>query len=266
VTNGSEPESRTHTCTECDYTYTEVQVTVTLLLNGQTYATLYGYEDAQIDLPVLNNVHGFTFMGWSTVANADVVNVNAMHALNGTIYNPGEAMYLNADTTVYAVWVANDLLSGNVMVKYHPNGGVDSSNDTVIVLVKGSSHTIREDKAAMSRPGAVFLGWTGSQEDVLTSTRYMADVLYRTLYGGVTGAAGVGSDVQYKNSKTAPADPGGEKGGWGGVLVLFLVAGVALLIFAFVQTGSGKGTVHKVKRTFQEMSGGLFGGKNRKKD
>ena len=131
-----------------------------------------------------------------------------------------------------------------------------------IFIGKGSYNQDLMSRAILFEFGT----YTNEKEDVLTSTRYMADVLYRTLYGGVTGAAGVGSDVQYKNSKTAPADPGGEKGGWGGVLVLFLVAGVALLIFAFVQTGSGKGTVHKVKRTFQEMSGGLFGGKNRKKD
>ena len=44
-------------------------------------------------------------------------------------------------------------------------------------------------------------------------------------------------------------------------LVIALVAGA--LIFAFVSTGRGRDTIHKFKRTFQEMGGGLFGGKKK---
>lgn len=104
--------------------------------------------------------------------------------------------------------------------------------------------------------------YTNEKEDVLTSTRYMADVLYRTLYGGVTGAAGVGSDVEYKNS--TGAEESENKSGFKGIAWVVLIAVAAVFIFAFAQTGRGGDAVHKVKRTFQEMSGGLFGGRKKK--
>ena len=97
--------------------------------------------------------------------------------------------------------------------------------------------------------------YTNEKGDVLNSTGYMADVMNKTLYGGVTGAAeqkGGAAGVQ-KNS-------GGAKG----ILWLVLAFVVGALIFAFVSTGRGKDTLHQFKRTFQEMGGGLFGGKKGK--
>ena len=87
---------------------------------------------------------------------------------------------------------------------------------------------------------------TSDKKEVLASTAYMADVLNRTLYGSVTGAAGSGSAS--KNT-----------GGWTGILwvVGLLVAGV--LVYSYLAAGSVSGAKEKFKRQFQEMTGGLRG-------
>ncbi len=100
---------------------------------------------------------------------------------------------------------------------------------------------------------------TSDKDDVLTSTKYMADVLYRTLYGGVTGSAGA-SDVKYQNSAVADSE---NKAGGSGIAWLIVIAVVASLVYAFAASGRIKPALEKTKRTFQELGGGLFG---RKKD
>ena len=95
--------------------------------------------------------------------------------------------------------------------------------------------------------------YTNNKEDVLTSTGYMADVMNKTMYGGVKGAAG-------SNANTAPQENKGTGKGLFFMILLF-IAGAA--IFAFVSTGKSGGAGHKFKRTFQEMTGGLFGGKKK---
>ena len=93
--------------------------------------------------------------------------------------------------------------------------------------------------------------YTTDKKDVLASTQYMANVMNKTLYGGVTGAAGGRSGAQ-KNT-------GGVKGSiW--ILGLFFLG---TILFAFVATGSGKAALQKWKRGFQEMTGGAFGDKDR---
>ena len=95
--------------------------------------------------------------------------------------------------------------------------------------------------------------FTNDKKDVLTSAGYMADVMNKTMYGGVKGAAG-------SNTNTAPKE---NKGSGKGIflMILLFIAGAA--IFAFISTGKGGDTGHKFKRTFQEMTGGLFGGKKK---
>ncbi|MBR1586458.1 MAG: stage II sporulation protein P [Clostridia bacterium] len=88
--------------------------------------------------------------------------------------------------------------------------------------------------------------YTNDKEAVLTSTGYMADVMNKTLYGGVTGAADSG----------AAEDAGAWKGiGW---LIGALIIGV--MIYAFAATGRGRDAMGKFKRSFQEMTGGLGSG------
>lgn len=100
---------------------------------------------------------------------------------------------------------------------------------------------------------------TSSKEDAEKATAYMADVLYRTLYGGVTGAAGA-SDVNY----TSGAGKGGKdenKGAWTGILWVIGVLIVGAVIYTFAATGRFKPAMEKAGGTFREMFGGLFGKK-----
>ena len=102
--------------------------------------------------------------------------------------------------------------------------------------------------------------YTNDKDAVLASTGYMADVMNRTLYGGVSGAAG---------SKTGNTASGGhsamENSGAGrGILWVVLALAVGGLIYAFAATGNGKAAVEKWKRSFREMTGG-FGTKKKDK-
>ena len=92
------------------------------------------------------------------------------------------------------------------------------------------------------------------KNEVLASTAYMADVLDRTLYGGVTGAAGSGKD------SAAQRNTGGASGvAW---LIGLLLIGV--FVYAFAASGNIKTAAQKWKRSFQEMSGGMLGGRGGK--
>ena len=87
------------------------------------------------------------------------------------------------------------------------------------------------------------------KKEVLASTALMADVLDRTLYGSVTGAAGNGKAPAKKNT-------GGVTGAaW--VIGLLLVG---VLVYAFAATGDRRLAFEKFKSSFREMSGGLLGG------
>ncbi len=109
---------------------------------------------------------------------------------------------------------------------------------------------------------------TLAKERVLASTGPMSEVVYKTLYGGVVGSAGA-SDVRGSSSEKTDGSAGtvgtpedNVASGSGIVwLIVALVAG--LLIFGVLATGSGKGGVGKLKRSFSEMTGGLFGKKPR---
>ena len=108
---------------------------------------------------------------------------------------------------------------------------------------------------------------TLSKERVMASVKPMSEVIYKALYGGVTGSAG-GSDVSGRSSASAnpkadktaqtPAVEDNAGAGWSIWLIVGLVAGLG--IFALVSTG-GKGGMGKWGRSFSEMTGGLFGKK-----
>lgn len=109
--------------------------------------------------------------------------------------------------------------------------------------------------------------YTLDKERVLASMPMMADVLYRTMYGGVTGSAGK-SDIG--NAKTGgsvtqgqPDPPEAESNAGAGAGIWWIVGiGVAaLIVFALVSTGSFKGGMSKTGRNISEMTGGLLGKK-----
>ena len=103
--------------------------------------------------------------------------------------------------------------------------------------------------------------YTLPKERVLASTGPMSEVLYKSLYGGVTGAAGA-SDVSRQSSSNAPSQAGQQednKSAGSGVVWLIVALVVGLLLFAFL--AGGKDGMNKFKRSFSEMTGGLFGKK-----
>ncbi len=110
-------------------------------------------------------------------------------------------------------------------------------------------------------PNAILLEFgthTISKERVLNSVDKIADVVSTSLYGAQTGSA--------KSEETAnPAREKEEsKGAFSGIawMAVLLIAGVA--VFAFLQTGSGKGMTGKIGRSMSEMTGGLLGKKDKK--
>lgn len=94
------------------------------------------------------------------------------------------------------------------------------------ILLEFGTHEIDKDKA-------------------IAATAYMADVLDSVLYG--KGGAS-------KGQRGASAQAGLKGIGW--VVLALLGAGV---VFAFVQTGSGRGAMHKLSRHASEVTGGLIG-------
>ena len=111
-------------------------------------------------------------------------------------------------------------------------------------------------------PQAVLLEfgtYTNDKEAVLQSTGYMADVMNRTLYGGVSGAAG----SKTGNAAQKQAADREESGAWKGIAWVIGALVLGALAYAFIASGRGGDALRKWKRTFQEMTGGLFGGKKK---
>ena len=105
---------------------------------------------------------------------------------------------------------------------------------------------------------------TLSKERVLRSTEPMAEVLYKTLFGGVTGAAGASDafggkrDSATEDGATATtANPEDDRTAGSGIAWLIGALIVGLLVFALLSGGG----MNKFKRSFSELSGGLFGKK-----
>lgn len=93
--------------------------------------------------------------------------------------------------------------------------------------------------------------YTSDKQDVLSSTGYMADVMEKALYGGVSGAAGGQKDAEAETTR----------GAFSGIIWALAALVVGALIYAFAASGRAKPALEKWKRGFQEMSGGLFGRK-----
>lgn len=106
---------------------------------------------------------------------------------------------------------------------------------------------------------------TLEKERVLASAQPLSEVVYKALFGGISGSAGA-SDVSRRSSgaeteQAADPQPAVEDN-TGSSWALWLVVGLVVVIgiFAFLSTG-GKGGVSKFGRSFSEMTGGLFGKK-----
>ena len=93
---------------------------------------------------------------------------------------------------------------------------------------------------------------TVSKERAEAATGYMAQTIQKTLYGGVSGAAGSASG----SGKT-------KKGVWTGIAWIVGIAAVGAFAFALLSTGGLKPAWAKLKDGAREIGGGLFGRKNK---
>ncbi len=108
-------------------------------------------------------------------------------------------------------------------------------------------------------PNAILLEFgthTISKERVLNSVDKMAHVVSTSLYGTQTGSAK--SEETVKNAQKKE-----NKGAYTGILWLIGLGLLGAGVFAFAQTGSGKGMKDKLGRNLSEMTGGLFGKKKK---
>lgn len=113
-------------------------------------------------------------------------------------------------------------------------------------------------------PNAILLEFgthTISKERVLNSADKMANVVSTALYGAQTGSAK--SSETASTSKTEKKETKGAMSGIGWMIALIIVG---VLVFAFVQTGSGKGMTEKIGRGMSEITGGMIGKKPTKKN
>ena len=110
-------------------------------------------------------------------------------------------------------------------------------------------------------PNAILLEFgthTISKERVLNSTDVMADVVSTTLYGAQTGSARGTKTAKAESAEKASASAK-NKGSMSGIALLAVLVVVGVILFALVQTGSGKAMGTKIGRNLREMTGGLVG-------
>lgn len=145
VTSGAAPETTTYTCKGCAYSYEKVQSAVTLNLLGKAYTTLYAYDGEALALPVLADMHEYTFIGWTT----DEVDGAADADFFAESYTVNGAATLNA---LFALvvgggsegWVAKDLAD------------IKESDVVVITMSKdGTTWVLPSDKGTSGTPSAV---------------------------------------------------------------------------------------------------------------
>lgn len=106
-------------------------------------------------------------------------------------------------------------------------------------------------------PRAVLLEFgthTVDKERAEQATQYMARVMQKTLYGGVSGAAG---------SDTGDPAARERRGAWTGIAWIVGVAVVGAAVFALASTGGIRPAMGKLKDSAREMTGGLFTKKNK---
>ncbi len=108
---------------------------------------------------------------------------------------------------------------------------------------------------------------TLAKELVLNAVQPMSEVVYKAMYGGVTGSAGSSDVSSSRTAKTTEDEKPATENNTGSSWILWLVIAlvVGLGIFALLSTG-GKGAGDKWARSFSEMTGGLFGKKPPKND
>lgn len=113
--------------------------------------------------------------------------------------------------------------------------------------------------------------YTLPRETVDASMPMLADVIYRTLYGGQVASRDgrLAQRTQADPNDVMPGVtdppvqpmPGEGRAAAGGMVWLVGLIGVGLIVFGLVQTGTIRGSMHKTARHLNEMTGGLLGKK-----
>lgn len=99
---------------------------------------------------------GYVFDGWNTAADG-----------SGTDYNAGAEFTVNADTTLYAQWIAN-----SYFVTFDANGG----HGTMAQQVIERNGTANITECGFSRSGYTFTGWNTSADGTGTAYAAGADI------------------------------------------------------------------------------------------
>lgn len=110
------------------------------------------------------------------------------------------------------------------------------------VLLEFGTHTLPKDR-------------------VKASVSPMAEVVTKTLFGGVVGSAGA-SDVSGKSGQPEEKPAVESNEGSGAALWIILALVLGLGVFAFL--AAGRGGMDKWKHSFSEMTGGRIGKRHRK--
>lgn len=104
-------------------------------------------------------------------------------------------------------------------------------------------------------PHAVLLEFgthTVEKERAEQAAGYMANVVHKALYGGVSGAAG------------GEAEKRESRGAWSGVAIMLGLVLVGAAVFALASTGGIAPALEKLRGGMGELAGGITGKKNRK--
>lgn len=155
----------------------------------------------------------------------------------------GRANQNQAENKAFAVElkaVADELYPELIRDIYIGKGTYNQDLSPNSVLLEFGTHTIDKERATKA-------------------TEYMAETIQKTLYGGVSGAAPSG-----REGSSAANSGERSKSAWVSVIWIVGIVLVGALVFAVVSTGGLRPAVEKMGRGVSEITGGLFGKKNKK--
>ncbi|MBR3619974.1 MAG: InlB B-repeat-containing protein, partial [Clostridia bacterium] len=122
--------------------------TVNYLANGGSNAPVSQIKTHGTDILLSSDLpvrEGYTFVSWNTDKNG-----------KGTKYRPGEAISLNKNVTLYAIWQ-----TAEYTVKFDLNGGYGNFED--MTLLHGREQSIPSQKPL--KDGYGFMGWSTNKNE-----------------------------------------------------------------------------------------------------
>jgi uncharacterized repeat protein (TIGR02543 family) len=168
---GTEVTAATTVSAALDHTlyarWTPHTYTVTYVANGATSgaAPAPQVKTHGVSVPAETNYGdlaktGYTFTGWNTAANG-----------SGTDYPVGRLYAVDANVTLYAKWTPLTFA-----VTYNANGATSGTVPAAQVKTYGVALTLAANPGVLTKPGAVFGGWSTTADG--TGTYYAAGATY----------------------------------------------------------------------------------------